>query len=122
MSKSKIDEETKAALEKVFRALEVFRFGDRDMPIGEAVGFLAIAMAETDDSGLSVTELSQKCDFSLASASRHMQALGQLDRHRRPGLEWVKDETDLMERRKKILRVTPQGRRVVQQLKLAMGA
>lgn len=52
---------------------------------------------------------------------RHAQALGEFDRRRDPGLEWITDAVDLMERRKKILRLTDKGRRVVAQLQSAIG-
>lgn len=117
-----LSQETRLALEKILRALEVFRSDDRDMPIGEAVSFLSIALSETKEGGMSVTELSKLGDFSLASASRHAQALGKFDRRRDPGLEWIEDSVDLMERRKKILKVTAQGRRIVAQLQAAIAS
>ena len=122
MNTAALSPTTRAALEKILQVLEVFRLGDRDMPLGEAVSFLLVALGETRDGGISITDLSKAGDFSLASASRHIQALGEFDRRRDPGLEWVSDSVDLMERRKKILKITPQGRRIVSLLQIAIGA
>jgi DNA-binding MarR family transcriptional regulator len=113
--------EVRFALEKLLRALQVFRSDDRDMPIGEAVSFLFIALGETPTGGgISVTDVSKQGDFSLASASRHAQALGLMDRHQRPGLAWVSDAVDPMERRKKVLRLTDEGRLAVAELVTAL--
>lgn len=116
-----IDQQSKIALSKALQILEVFRAIDPDMLMGEAVSFLMIAQGETPEGGISVTDLSNKGGFALSSASRYVQSLGKMDRHRRPGFEIVSDEVDPMERRKKILRCTPKGRRIVTQLRNAMG-
>lgn len=113
--------ETKIALSRALQVLEIFRTIDPDMPMGEAVSFLMIANGESKDSGLSITELSKMGAFALSSASRYVQALGEVDRHRRPGHDLVSDHVDPMERRRKILKVTPKGRRVITQIKSALG-
>lgn len=117
-----IDIETKRALSKALRTLEVFRTIDPDMPMGAAVSFLMIALGETPEGGLSVTELSKQGDFPLSTASRYVQFLGEVDRHHRPGKELVSDHVDLMERRKKILRMTPKGKRVAYTIATTAGA
>ena len=122
MNTKTIPEETRAALEKILRVLEVFRVGDRDMPIGEAVSFIQVALGDTRDGGISITELAKAGGFALASASRYIQALGEFDRRRDPGLEWVSDNVDLMERRRKVLKVTPKGKRILSLLQHSIGA
>jgi len=109
--------DTKLALSKALQILEIFRTIDPDMPMGEAVSFLMIANGETKESGISITELSKLGDFALSSASRYVQALGEMDRHRRPGHELVSDQVDPMERRRKVLRTTSKGRRIVNQIR-----
>lgn len=116
-----LDPRSRVALSRALNILEVFRTIDPDMKMGEAVGFLMIAAGETHDGGLSVTELSKQGGFALSSASRYAQALGELNRHHKPGYELVKDEVDLMERRRKILRVTPKGRRILAQITNIVG-
>jgi DNA-binding MarR family transcriptional regulator len=103
-------------ISKALQVLGVFRAIDPDMPMGAAVSLLMIANGETADSGLSVTELSKLGDFALSSASRYVQALAEMDRHHRPGHDLVSDQIDPMERRRKVLKLTPKGKRVVNQL------
>lgn len=112
----------KISAHRALQVLEVFRTIDPDMPMGTAVSFLMIAEGETaDGGGLSVTELSTQGGFALSSASRYVQALGKVDRHRRPGHDLVSDHIDPMERRRKILKLTPKGHRVLAQLRNATG-
>lgn len=111
------DQESRMTLNKARQVLEVFRAIDPEMPMGAAVSFLLIAGG--DD--LSVTELSKQGGFALSSASRYVQSLGEMDRHHRPGHDLVKDRVDPMERRKKILEVTPRGKRIISQLKAVLG-
>lgn len=87
--------------------------------MGEAVTFLLIAVRETRDTGLSVTEVSKLGGFALSSASRYVQNLGVQDRHKRPGLELVSDNVDMMERRRKILRITAKGQATVEDVAAA---
>lgn len=115
------DQQTRISLSRALQLLEVFRTLDADMPIGQAVGFLMIAASETSEGSMTVTELQDKGGFALSSSSRYVQALGKFDRKRDPGLELISDEVDVMNRRRKILRTTPRGKRVVQQLTQAMG-
>ena len=64
--------ETKRALSNALQILEVFRSIDPDMPMGEAVSFLMIALGEQPDGGgLSITELKDHGGFVLSSASRY---------------------------------------------------
>jgi hypothetical protein len=43
-----------------------------------------------------------------------------MDRHQRPGLAWVSDAVEPMERRKKVLRLTDEGRLAVAELVTAL--
>lgn len=115
------DLNSKVAISRALQVLNVFRAIDHDMPIGEAVTFLMVAAGETQDSGLSVTEVHRNGGFALSSASRYVQSLGEMDRHRRPGKKLLTDHIDPMERRKKILRLSPQGRFIINQIKQAAG-
>lgn len=115
--------DTKISISRALQVLEVFRAIDPDMPMGTAVSFLMIADGETaDGGGLSVTELSNKGGFALSSASRYVQALAEMDRHRRPGHDLVSDHVDPMERRRKVLKLTPKGKRVLTQIRNVIGA
>ena len=113
--------EARLSLLRALRLLEVFRSLDQDLPMGEAVSFLMIATGETLEGGLSVTELSQRGKFGLSSASRYVQSLGAVNRHRKPGHELVIDPVDPMERRRKILKVSPQGQHIITAIHAAIG-
>ena len=105
------------AISKALQLLNIFRDMDPDMTMGEAVSLLFIAQGERKDGGgLTVTELSVKGDFALSSASRYMKSLGKKDRHGRPGEEVVSDARDPNDERRKILRLTTKGRRVLAQV------
>lgn len=114
--------DTKISVHRALQVLEVFRAIDPDMPMGTAVSFLMIADGETPDGGLSVTELSTRGGFALSSASRYVQALAEMDRHRRPGHDLVTDHVDPMERRRKVLKLTPKGKRILTQIRNVIGA
>lgn len=113
--------DAKVSINRALQVLEVFRAIDPDMPMGTAVSFLMIAGGETPDGGLSVTELSKQGGFALSSASRYVQALAEMDRHRRPGHDLVSDHIDPMERRRKVLKLTAKGKRIVSQIRNATG-
>lgn len=108
---------------KALQALEIFRALDTDMPIGEAVAFLLIALGETKDGGgLTVTEVGQQGGFSLASASRHMKSLNKIDRYGKAGHELVIDPRDPKDDRRKVLKLTHKGRTILNQIEAAIGA
>jgi DNA-binding MarR family transcriptional regulator len=90
------------------------------MPIGAAVSFLLVAISESVEGGLLVTELSRKGGFSLSSASRYVQTLGEIDRHGRPGHKLVSAHVDIHDRRRKNLRLTPKGRDLVHDIVAAV--
>ena len=117
------DVDAKIVIGRALRILEVFRAIDPDMPMGEAVSFLLIANGESrEGGGLSVTKLGTQGGFVLSSASRYVQALGKADRHKRPGHELVSDLRDRADDRRKILRLTPKGNRIITQIRSAIGA
>ena len=86
---------------------------ESEMPLQQLHCLLVISQAEE---GLSLTELAQKVGIGLATASRYVAALGKQNRHREEGLLFVEAFEDPMERRKKIIRLTPKGRIAIQKL------
>lgn len=86
---------------------------ESEMPLQQLHCLLVIAQSEE---GLSLTDLAQKVGIGLATASRYVAALGKQNRHREEGLLLVEAFEDPMERRKKIIRLTPKGRIAVQKL------
>lgn len=86
---------------------------ESEMPLQQLHCLLVISQAED---GLSLTDLAQKVGIGLATASRYVAALGKQNRHREEGLLLVEAFEDPMERRKKIIRLTPKGRIAIQKL------
>ena len=93
------------------------------MPIGCIIGFLLIAQGETTEGGgLTVTEMSKKGEFALSTGSRYMNYLNKKDRRGNPGLELITDPRDPMDDRRKVLKLSSQGRRVVSQITHTIGS
>jgi DNA-binding MarR family transcriptional regulator len=84
-----------------------------DMPLRQLHCLLVIAQ---EPEGMSLTDISQKVGIGLATASRHVAALGKQNRHREEGLLLVESFEDPMERRKKIIRLTSKGRAAINKL------
>jgi DNA-binding MarR family transcriptional regulator len=104
----------------VIRILGAFRQLDPDMPIQYALSFLTIAEHE----GLSMGDLAQRLGIAQSSASRNIAALSKWHSFGKEGHDLVAAEEDPRERRRKIVRLTPKGRRLVAALEtiLAGGA
>lgn len=94
-------------LDEALRLISAIRMIDPEMPLQQAHCFLIVAQAED---GLSLSEIAKKAEIGLATASRYIAALGKLNRHKEQGLQVIESFEDPMERRKKIIRLTPKGR------------
>jgi DNA-binding MarR family transcriptional regulator len=84
-----------------------------EMPIQQLMCLLVIARKPE---GLSLTEVAQMTNISLTTASRYIAALGKQNRKREEGLNFVESYEDPMERRKKIIRLSPRGRATINKL------
>ena len=116
------DASNRIVANRVLQVLDIFRELDPDMPMGEAVSFTLIALGETKEGGgMTVTELGDRGGFALASASRYMKSLGKKNRHGDPGHEIVADSRDPLDERRKVLRLTAKGMRVIQKMKNIVG-
>jgi DNA-binding MarR family transcriptional regulator len=104
--------ETRVALGRLLRSLEVFRNIDKDMTLGSMVSLVQVSLNE----GMSITELSRQTGDLLATTSRYVQALGDLRHDRKPGASLIDSHIDPLNFRKKVLRLTPSGRQRVNQL------
>jgi len=82
-----------------------------DMPMSQAYSLLLIAQYE----GLSLTELANRADIGMATASRYVSMFGKTIRPGEQGMGLVESYDDPMERRKKIIKLTPKGKTVVAQ-------
>lgn len=92
--------------------IELLRALDPEMPLGAARCLILIASQQ----GLAVMDLEDDVGIGTSSASRYHHYLGKANRHSRDGLGLVSASVNTENRRKKFLKLTPKGRRVVGQL------
>jgi DNA-binding MarR family transcriptional regulator len=86
---------------------------DPDMPLQQLMCLLVVS--ENPD-GMSLTDLASAVGVTLASASRYVGALGKINRRKEEGLNFLEAFEDPLERRKKIIRLTPRGRTAVKKI------
>ena len=102
---------------KILRAFELLRMLDREMP-GQCVStFLYVASHE----GCHKQAIEDELALSTAASSRNTDLLstGRIG-NRRSGLELISKEYDPMNRRRQIMRLTPKGKQVINQMKLCL--
>ena len=107
---------TDARLEKVHGAFECIRLLDREMP-GQVVSiFLYVASHD----GCHKQALEAELGLTTASASRNTDILSGKGRTgtNREGLGLITKEEDPSNGRRQILRLTPEGKRLAQTMKL----
>lgn len=92
---------------EALKLLNGIRQVDPEMPLAQAMCLFVIA---EKDEGLSLTELSKKVGIGMATASRYVASLNNITRYKTEGLRLVESFEDPMERRKKIIRLTPKGK------------
>ncbi len=105
---------TDARIEKVHGAFELIRLLDREMP-GQVVScFLYVA----SHNGCHKQAMEQELGLSTASSSRNTDILstGRLGREAE-GLDLITKEVDQSNRRRQVLKLTPRGKALAQQMK-----
>lgn len=90
-------------------ALEELRKLDEEMPIQTAVTFLTAALKPDT----SMRELSERTGLGQSSCSRNVSALGKWKAPGKPGHEVITAVEDVTDRRCKVVRLTPKGKRIV---------
>jgi DNA-binding MarR family transcriptional regulator len=113
--------EARVAIDRVVQILNTFRDINpkTDMTLSELVTFLLIAKGETrDGGGITVTELKDKAEIALSSASRYMRSLSDTytDRQGNAGHGLVTHLEDPVDGRRKILRASDKGHRLIEQI------
>jgi DNA-binding MarR family transcriptional regulator len=96
------------AVDLVFRLRQM----SGDMPIAQAYCLLLIGRYE----GLSVKDIAERADIGMASASRYVSMFSNWHRPGEEGLGLVEAVEDPMERRKKIVRLTPKGKQTMSKI------
>ena len=105
--------------EEIYRLMavvEIARAEDPVMPIQMLQTFLAVARQP----GITMYQLGEILKTSQASCSRNVAALGKWHKLGEPGLDLVEGVEDPVERRRKIIFLTPKGRARVQEVLSAM--
>ncbi|HIB3356465.1 TPA: winged helix-turn-helix transcriptional regulator [Pseudomonas aeruginosa] len=100
------------ALAVIEEVLKRFRDFDQEMQMQTAQTFIAVAMQP----GITMKELSEKVGISQASCSRNVSALSRVHRLNKPGMDLVVAAEDPMERRRKVVKLTPKGQRLAETL------
>lgn len=96
------------SLWKIYRAVEELRKIDPEMQAHTINIFLVVCM----NPGITMKDLGQQLGVSQATMSRNIAALGKVHRLNRPGLDLVEAQEDPAERRRKIVNLTPKGKRI----------
>jgi DNA-binding MarR family transcriptional regulator len=100
------------ALYRIALILEEFRKVSPTMPVSTALTLVTIAMEE----GQSITEVANRSGIPLATVSRHYSQLGPVNPTEPKAWELIEYPNDLMNRRKKTVRLTPSGQRTIRSL------
>lgn len=100
-------------LHECLRVVTEIRHVDPEMSLPELHVFLLIA---NEEDGMSLTDVAGKAGVPLATASRYIGHLGQIDRFYKPGLGLLDSREDPRERRKKIITLTGKGKELISKL------
>lgn len=101
-------------LDGLFDQIELFRTLDPEIQAQGLSTFLVIAMSDPEP--ISMRVLADRVGIAQSSCSRNVAALGKIHRHGRPGHQLVESYEDSMDRRTKLVKLTPKGRRFAQML------
>ena len=103
-------------IHRLIAVIEITRAEDPVMPIQMLQTFLAVARQP----GITMYQLGEILKTSQASCSRNVAALSKWHKFGEPGLDLVEGVEDPVERRRKIIFLTPKGRALVQEILSAM--
>ena len=109
---SKLSKVSASQVNKHLRVVDVFREIDPLMPIGQIAFFLQVAKNE----GCTLSDIASQSDLALATASRYLANLTQIDRYKQPGLALLDAYENPMNRRQKLIILTELGRKVIDKL------
>lgn len=99
-------------IDKLLMLLEELRKLDPEMQLQMAATLVLVAKKE----GITMKEMSDRLGISQASCSRNVAALSRWHRLNRAGHDLVIATEDPAERRRKVVFLTPKGKRVMNSL------
>jgi DNA-binding MarR family transcriptional regulator len=103
----------KEVAEVLFETLQVIRAElDPEMQLQTLLTLLIVDM----EPGITMTEALKKIGISQAAMSRNAAILGRLYSKGEPGLDMIAATEDPMERRRKVMRMTPKGEKLLAEL------
>lgn len=100
------------ALNKLLLVIEEFRIIDPQLPQQMA----AVLIYVCGHNGCSVKDIENGLGMSQSSASRNAAALSSTHRSGKNGFELIQEQTDFEDARRKLLFLTPQGKRIAETL------
>lgn len=107
-----------------FEANRLMLTGRDELPTTILNTFLGVALwghNNPKDEPLTIQELSDKVGLPYTTVSRHLRYLGEMERVGKPGYGLVDTEVYVLNRRQKIVKLTPKGRNLVDQLRYILG-
>jgi DNA-binding MarR family transcriptional regulator len=107
---------TNLEMEKLLKAMELFRSHDPEIPAQVISVFLYIA-SHDDCSKVQLQDKEVGLNMPSASASRNTDWLSHKHRLGKRGLNWVIKYRDPTDMRKQIMKLSPQGTLLVKQLR-----
>lgn len=108
----KLTPEDRKELNRFMLILEQFRQIDAEMPLQQVITLITVAL----NPGVTVSEIARIAGNTLSSASRHVEALGPYRPAKKKGRELLIDDYDAVDRRAKIIHLTPKGVLVIKSL------
>lgn len=91
----------------LINAIEHFRFIDSGMHAQAMIIFLQVA--KDDPEPIAMSELSERIGITQASVSRNVALLSSLTRYKTKGPDLLEAYEDVMERRRKLVKLTRRG-------------
>ena len=107
---------TDLEMERLLKAMELFRSYDSEMPAQVISVFLYIA-SHNDCSKVQLQDKTDGLNMPSASASRNTDWLSHKHRLGKRGLNWIVKYRDKTDKRRQIMKLSSQGQFLVQQVR-----
>ena len=108
-TKTTVSPEQQRLIKAAVRGFGAFRGVRETMPLQYVTTFLLVAYEEN----LNVTEYAKRAGISQSLMTRHLADLGSVNRYHEEGMGLVEGYEDMMDRRNRLVRLTPKGKTVL---------